>query len=110
VELPDEDVRRQHWWSSRVTQAKAAAILEAATGRDIPRLEAQRAGKAGGWLSATPVVGQGLCLTGVHYSTLLKCHQGLPMLPPDCAGMPCPLCGSRWTISLTTPCHARRRD
>jgi len=35
-ELPDGDVRRQHWWSSRVTQAKAAALLEADTGRDVP--------------------------------------------------------------------------
>jgi len=30
VELPDRDVRRQHWWSSRVTQVKEAAVLEAA--------------------------------------------------------------------------------
>jgi len=52
VELPDGDVRRQHWWSSRVTQAKIAALLEAATWRDVLRLEAQRAGKAGGLLSA----------------------------------------------------------
>jgi len=44
VELPDGDFRRRHWWSSRVTQAKAAELLEAATGRDVPRLEAQRAG------------------------------------------------------------------
>jgi len=51
VELPEGDVRRQHWWSSRVTLTKAAALLDAATGRDVPRLEAQRAGKAGGWLS-----------------------------------------------------------
>jgi len=50
VELPDGDVRRQHWWSSRLTRAKPAAPLEAATGRDIPRLKAQRVGKAGGWL------------------------------------------------------------
>jgi len=40
VELQDGDVRRQHWWSSRVTQSKAAALLQAATGRDVPRLEA----------------------------------------------------------------------
>jgi len=46
VELPDGDVRRQHWWSSRITQAKAAALLEAVTGRDVSQLEAQRAGKA----------------------------------------------------------------
>jgi len=52
VELPDGDVRRQHWWSCRVTQVKAAALLDMATGRDAPRLEAQRAGKAGRWLSA----------------------------------------------------------
>jgi len=93
VELPDGDVRRQHSWSSRVTQVKAAALLEAATGRDVPRLEAQRAGKAGGWLSAPPVAGQGLCLTGANYSTLLKWHLGVPLLPADCAGRPCPLCG-----------------
>jgi len=91
VKLPDGDVRRQHWWSSRVTQTKAAALLEAATGRDVPRLEAQRAGKAGGWLSAPPVADQGLCLPGAHYSTLLKRHLGVPLLPADCAGRVCPL-------------------
>jgi len=42
VELPDGDVRRQHRWSSRVTQVKAAALLEAAAGRDVPRLETHR--------------------------------------------------------------------
>jgi len=90
VELPDGDVRRQHWWSSRVTQAKAAALLEAATGRDVPRLEAQWAGKAG-WLAAPPVAGHGLCLTGSHYSTLLKWNLGLPLLPAMGDGT------SRWT-------------
>jgi len=54
VELPDGDVRRQHWWSARLNQVKAAALLEAAKGREVPRLEAQRAGKAGSWLSAPP--------------------------------------------------------
>jgi len=38
VELPDGEVRRQHWWSARLNQVKAAALLEAATGRDLPRL------------------------------------------------------------------------
>jgi len=52
VELPDGNVRRQHWSSSRLTQVKEAALLEAATDRDVPRLEAQQARKAGGWLSA----------------------------------------------------------
>jgi len=93
VELPDEDARRQHWWSSRVTQVKAAAVLDAATGSDVPRLEAQRASKAGGWLSAPPVAGQGLWSTGENYSTLLKWHLGSPLLPADCAGRPGPLCG-----------------
>jgi len=51
VELPDGDVRHQDWWSSRMTQVKAAALLEASTGRYVPRLEAQREGKAVGWLS-----------------------------------------------------------
>jgi len=31
----------------RVTQVKAAALLDTATGRDVPRLGTQRAGKAG---------------------------------------------------------------
>jgi len=48
VELPGGDVRCQHWWSARLTQVKAVAPLEAATGRDVPHMEAQRAGKAGG--------------------------------------------------------------
>jgi len=67
VQLPDGDFRRQHWWSSRVTQAKDAALLEAATGRDVPRLEAQRPGKADEWLLAPSLAGRGLCLTGAHY-------------------------------------------
>jgi len=54
LELPDGDVVRQHWWSFRVTQLKAAALLEGASGRDVPRLETQRAGKPGGWLSLPP--------------------------------------------------------
>jgi len=40
-----------------------------------------------------PVAVQGLCLTGAHYSTLLKWHLGVPLLPADCVGRPCPLCG-----------------
>jgi len=51
VKLPDGDVRRQHWWSARLTQVKAAELLEAAAGRDVLRLEALRARKAVGWLA-----------------------------------------------------------
>jgi len=58
VELQDGEVRRQHWWSTWLTQVKAAALFEAAYGHEVPRLEAQRAVKAGGWLSAPPVAGQ----------------------------------------------------
>jgi len=36
---------------------------------------------------------QGFCLTGAHYSKLLKGHLALPLFPADCAGRPCPLCG-----------------
>jgi len=39
------------------------------------------------------VAGQGLCLTGANYSTQLKWHLNVPLLPVDCAGRPCPLCG-----------------
>jgi len=39
------------------------------------------------------VAGQGLCLAGANYSTLLKWHLGVALLPADCAGRPCPLCG-----------------
>jgi len=93
VELPEGDVRRQHWWSYRVIQVKAAALLEAASGRDVPRLEAQRACKVGEWPSALSVAGQELCLTGAHHSTLLKWQLWVPLLPAECAGRPCPLYG-----------------
>jgi len=59
VELRAGDVGSQHWWSSRVTQAKAASLLKAATGRDVPRFQAEWAGKAGGWLSPPPGGGPG---------------------------------------------------
>jgi len=29
VELPDREVRRQHWWSARLTEVRAVALLEA---------------------------------------------------------------------------------
>jgi len=34
VELPYGYVRLRHWWSARLTEVKAAALLEAATGRE----------------------------------------------------------------------------
>jgi len=43
LELPDGDVMPQHWWPFRVTQAKAAALLEVATGSNVPQLEGWRA-------------------------------------------------------------------
>jgi len=98
VELPNGDVRRQHWWSSQETQVNAAALLEAAIGRDVPRLEAQRTGKPGGCLSAPSVAGQGLCLSGTSYSTLLKWHLGVPFLSADFPGRPCILCG--WPVKV----------
>jgi len=40
------------------------------------------------------VEGQNLCLgLCANYSTILKWHLGVPLLPADCAGRPCPLCG-----------------
>jgi len=87
VELPDVEERRQHFWSARLIQVKAASLLEAANGRDVPRLEAQ------GWLLAPPVAGQGLCLAGANYSTLLKWHLEVPLLPVDCVARSCNLCG-----------------
>jgi len=98
VELPDGDMRRQQWWSARLTQVKAAALLEAATGRGVP---------AG--CRHPPVAGLGLCLSGANYSTLLKWHLGVPLLPLDCAGRPCPYAEGRWSLSATMPCHAGSR-
>jgi len=37
--------------------------------------------------------GPGVCFTRAHYSTLLKWHFGVPLLPADFAGRPCPQCG-----------------
>jgi len=68
---------------------KAAELIEAATGRYVSRLGAQRAGKAGGWPSPPPsITGQGHCLSGANLPCL-----GMALLPADWAGRPCPLCG-----------------
>lgn len=93
VDMPYREVRRQSRCLARLTKVKAAAPAEAATGRDMPRLEAQLAGKAGGWLSALhPVAGYGLCPSVPNYSTLLMCNQGGPLLSIGCAGSPFPMC------------------
>jgi len=112
VELRAGDVGSQHWWSSRVTQAKAASLLKAATGRDVPRFQGVWAGKAGGWLSPPPppVAGQGVCLTGANYSTLPKRQLGVPLLPADFAGRPRPCAEGRQMFSATTPCNVINRD
>jgi len=34
-----------------------------------------------------------MSLPGANYSTLLKWHLGVPLLPADCAGRPCYVCG-----------------
>jgi len=73
------------------TMRKITALLEAATGMDVPRLETQRAGKAAGWLSASPVAGQGLCLVDPHYSTLLKWHLGFSVATSRLRGQAAPL-------------------
>jgi len=83
--------------------------------QDVPRLEVKRAGKAGGWLSAPSVAGQGLCLAGANYCTLLKWHLRVPLLPADCAGRPCPLCDGPvdmfgdYSVSCKTSDFADRR-
>jgi len=93
VELPDGDARRQHWWSSRLTQAKTSALLEAAAGRDVPRLEANgRARRADGcrpphWrarVSASSVPTTPHCSSGTWVC---------PCYLPDCTGRPCPRSG-----------------
>jgi len=47
-----------------------------------------------------------LCLAGANYCTLLKWHLGVPLLPADCAGRPCHLCG--WPLYIfveeSVPC------
>lgn len=47
------------------------------------------------WLSAPPGGGLGDLPFGANYSTLLKWHLGVPLLPEDCAGRPLPLFGVR---------------
>jgi len=59
VDLTDEDVRRQHWWSSRVTQVKAAALLKAATGRDAPQVGGTAGGQGRRMAVAPPSSGPG---------------------------------------------------
>jgi len=66
-------------------------------------------GQGGGMAVAPPVAGQSLCFNGAYYSTMLKWHLWVPLLPADGAERPCPLCGGQ-TFSATTPCHVRIRD
>jgi len=109
VELPDGDVRRIHWWSSRVTHVKAAALLEADTGRDVPRLEAQRAGKAGGWLMAPPVAGQGLCHTRKTIPRFERGTWGCPFYQRIARAGRASSAEGRSTSSAATRCRARNR-
>jgi len=93
LSLPDGEFRWQKWWSSRLTQCQAADLAEKAAGRDIPRLEVQKAGMGDEWMSPPPQVGSGLCMGGRQYATMVKWHLGECLLPADCAGRPCGVCG-----------------
>lgn len=49
-----EDPSRQHAWDEPLCSAKAAQLLEAATGSDIARLKAASCPESGAWLHAVP--------------------------------------------------------
>ena len=74
--------------------AQRVAVYHETSDRDVPRFEAQMAGRAGGWMSAPPIAGLGLCIPANQYSLLLRWHLGAPLLRPTCAGRPCVACGA----------------
>jgi len=71
---------------------KAASLLEVAKGRDAPRLVGQRGEGSGMAIAPPPVAVQGL-QGRRQLLHIVQGHLGVPLLPADCAGRPCPLCG-----------------
>ena len=94
ITLPQGDAVRQSWWTEKIAAQHKAGVVARLTGRDLPRWEAQSTGRAGAWMSAPPAPGLGLAIPGERYGTLLRWHLGLPLLPADCAGRPCPVCAA----------------
>jgi len=111
VELHDGDVRRQHWWSSRVTQVKAAALLEAATGRDVPRLRhSGRARRADGCHPLPQWRARGSASQGPTIPRYSSGTLGCPCYQRIARADRAPYAEGLWTPTATTPCHVRSRD
>jgi len=110
VDLPDGDFRRQHWWSFRLTKVKAEALLEAGTGLNVPRLEAQRAGKAGGWLSATQWRDRGAASPGPTIPCYSSRSWGCTCYQRIARADHAPCAVGRLTSLATELCRVRSRD
>jgi len=92
VKLPNGDVRLQHWWSARLTQVKAAALLEAAwVATCHTRKLTERGRRSAG---CRPPSGEPRSLPGRRQllHTVEVASRRAP-LPADCAGRSCTLCG-----------------
>ena len=82
---------KQKWWADHLAASQSARLVASAAGRDIVRLEAQRAG-TGQWMTAPPVSQSGLCMDPAHYRALLKWHLGVPLIRGEFGGLPSAAC------------------
>jgi hypothetical protein len=85
----DPEYSNSHWWANKVHYKCVEEMCHQATGRDIPRLQAQTTGRGSDWMRARPSRPNRTTVPPHLYRLGLKWWLGLRIIPSD---TPCPAC------------------
>jgi hypothetical protein len=89
----EDDYLRQHWWASRMTEARKMAIMSRGTLRDQVRLVSQEGPVASAWLGAISTFPTSTVLRDNEFRSLIRWVLGLSLLSEGVSLPECLECG-----------------
>ena len=84
----------QKWWTRQWGETKLRSLRKDATGRDSARLAAQSEGLGSAWMQVVHLDEGTGRIDPAEYRLGLKWLLGVPIIPADCVGTPCPACAT----------------
>ena len=92
MSLVEGESQSQAWWAEKVVQVARTRLMDRASERDQVRLHHQKGLLSSGWMAVSPSMPN---IESPTYRLLLQWHLGMPLIPEQWGGVPCPLqCGS----------------
>ena len=88
----------QGWWGAKLADKRATWLKSQGTARDPMRFTAQLEQKGGSWLLAPPSEAIGTWMPEIEARLLYRWWLGIPLLPPEWTGAPCPKCGTAMDV------------